>query len=266
MKSLIPFCGPQRQLREDDSVLSRLRRSCIITFLSFAFAALCFNSLLVCAQAGNPPVPAQATGGAPQGQPVENAQRPEKPQSKNEEASDTETFRHSASVKAIAHVTGLSLDQTFWISVIINFIIVAAILWVLLKKTLPVAFRNRGHAIQKRMDEARTASEEARRRLVEVEGRLSRLDVEIADMRRRAEEAATAEQKRILAEAEEERRRIVASTEQEIAAAANNARRELKAYAAKLAVDLAKKKISVDNVTDQMLVREFVAQLGKDGR
>ncbi len=248
-------------------MLPRFRRSCLIAFVAFAFAALCFNSLVVRAQAGNPPVPAQATGGAPQGQPVENAQQPEnKNESKNDEASDTEAFRHSASVKAIAHVTGLSLDQTFWISVVINFIIVAAILWVLLKKTLPVAFRNRGQAIQKRMDEARAASEEARRRLTEVEGRLSRLDVEIADMRRRAEEAATAEQKRILAEAEDERRRIIASTEQEIAAAANNARRELKAYAAKLAVDLAEKKISVDNATDQTLVREFVAQLGKDGR
>lgn len=248
-------------------MFSRFRKSCAIALVAVGFAALCSSSLTVRAQAGNPPVPAQATGGAPQGQPVENAQRPEnKPESKNDEASDTEAFRHSASVKAIARVTGLSLDQTFWISVVINFIIVAAILWVLLKKTLPVAFRNRGQAIQKRILEARSASEEARRQLAEVESRLSRLDVEIADMRRRAEEAATAEQKRILAEAEDERRRIIASTEQEIAAAANNARRELKAYAAKLAVDLARKKISVDHATDQTLVREFVAQLGKDGQ
>jgi F-type H+-transporting ATPase subunit b len=246
---------------------SRLRKALFIAVLVFASATLCFNSLTVRAQAGNPPVPAQATGGAPQGQPVENAQQPEnKTESKNEEASDTEAFRHSASVKALARMTGLGLDQTFWLSVIINFIIVAAILWFLLKKTLPVAFRNRGQAIQKRMEEARSASEEARQRLSEVEGRLSRLDAEIADMRRRAEEAAQADQKRILAEAEEERRRIIASTEQEIAAAANNARRELKAYAARLAVDLAEKKISVDNATDQTLVREFVTQLGKDGR
>lgn len=248
-------------------MLSRFRKSCLIGLLAFVVAFLCFNSLTVRAQAGNPPVPAQATGGAPQGQPVEHAQQPEnRTETKKEEASDTETFRHSPSVKALARITGLSLDQTFWVSLIINFIIVVAILWVLLKKTLPVAFRNRGQAIQKRMEEARSASEEARRRLAEVEGRLSRLDIEIADMRRRAEVGAAAEQERILAEAEEERRRIIASTEQEINAAANNARRELKAYAAKLAVDLAAKKISVDNATDQTLVREFVAQLGKDGR
>lgn len=248
-------------------MFSHLRRCSAVALLAFAFAMVGFSSLTLRAQAGNRPVPAQATGGAPQGQPVENAkQRENKTESKNEEASDTEAFRHSASVKALARITGLSLDQTFWVSVIINFILVAAILWVLLKKTLPVAFRNRGQAIQKRMDEARTASEEARRRLAEVEGRLSRLDVEIADMRRRAEEAAVADQKRILAEAEEERRRIIASTEQEIAAAANNARREMKSYAAKLAVDLAQKKIRVDNATDQTLVREFTAQVGKDGR
>ncbi|MGH9571603.1 MAG: ATP synthase F0 subunit B, partial [Candidatus Angelobacter sp.] len=135
-----------------------------------------------------------------------------------------------------------------------------------LKKTLPVAFHNRSQSIQKRIEEARNASEDARKRLAEVEGRLARLDSEIREMRLHAEDAAKAEKKRILAEAEEERRRIVAATEQEIAAAANSARRELKAYAAELAVTLAEKKIRVDHDTDQTLMREFVTQLGKDGR
>ena len=47
--------------------------------------------------------------------------------------------------------------------------------------------------------------------------------------------------------------------------AANSARRDLKAYAAELAVDLAEKKIKVAKDTDQSLVREFTANLGKDG-
>jgi len=54
----------------------------------------------------------------------------------------------------------------------------------------------------------------------------------------------------------------VASAEQEIAAAAKAARRQLTAYAADLAVGLARKQIHVDPATDQALVRYFSGQLG----
>ena len=47
--------------------------------------------------------------------------------------------------------------------------------------------------------------------------------------------------------------------------AANAARRELKAYVAELAVQLAEKKIRVSKDTDEALVRAFTAQMGKDG-
>jgi len=59
----------------------------------------------------------------------------------------------------------------------------------------------------------------------------------------------------------------VLSSQQEIEAAAAQARRELKIYAADLAVSLAEKKINVDEATDKALVRSFVAQIdAKDGR
>ena len=61
-------------------------------------------------------------------------------------------------------------------------------------------------------------------------------------------------------------RRMVEAAEAEIEAIARNARRELKGYAASLAVDLAARKIQVDDPTDHALVREFVDQLGKDGK
>jgi F-type H+-transporting ATPase subunit b len=98
-----------------------------------------------------------------------------------------------------------------------------------------------------------------------VEGRLSRLDADIAAMQREADENAKAEEQRLLAAGEEERRRIVTSAEQEIETAANTARRELKAYVAELAVQLAEKKIRVSKDTDEALVRAFTAQMGKDG-
>jgi F0F1-type ATP synthase membrane subunit b/b' len=44
------------------------------------------------------------------------------------------------------------------------------------------------------------------------------------------------------------------------------AQRDLKSFAAGLAVDLAEKKIHVDDATDKALVSGFAAQLGKDGK
>ena len=135
----------------------------------------------------------------------------------------------------------------------------------LMRKMLPGYFKGRTTTIQKGIEEARKMSEDARRRLAEVEGRLSRLDADIAEMRREADENAKAEEQRLLAAGEEERKRIVTSAEQEIELAANTARRELKAYVAELAVELAEKKIRVSNDTDEALVRAFTAQMGKDG-
>ena len=65
-------------------------------------------------------------------------------------------------------------------------------------------------------------------------------------------------------EREKDARKIVESAEQEIMAAAKLARRELKAYAADLAVSLAKNQIRVDPSTDQGLMRSFTEQLSSN--
>ena len=178
---------------------------------------------------------------------------------------DTEQFKHSSSVVWVAKVTGLDLEHAYILCVILNFVVIAiAILW-MSKKYLPGLFRNRTASIQKAMEEARKASEDANRRLAEIESRLSKLDKEIAGMRAQAEEDAVAEEQRIKAAADEDARKIVESAQHEIAAAAKSARRELKEYAATLAVSLAKKQIRVDAPTDQVLVRYFAQQLSADG-
>ncbi|HEV3041968.1 MAG TPA: ATP synthase F0 subunit B [Candidatus Angelobacter sp.] len=189
----------------------------------------------------------------------------QKPNGKKEENAE-EAFRHSSSVKLIAKITGLDVDKAYWLSVILNFLILFFIVWVPAKKFLPNFFKSRTEAIQKRLEESRKSTEEARRRLAEVEGRLSRLDADIAQMRAEADSSAHAEEQRVLAAVQEEHRRIVQSAEQEIAMAANAARRELKAFAADLAVDLAEKKIQSRKIADEALVHDFAAQLGKDGR
>lgn len=178
---------------------------------------------------------------------------------------DTAQFKRSPSVQLVAKLTGLSLEHAYWLSVVLNFAVIALVIVWLSKKNLPGIFRNRTASIQKAMEEARKASDEANRRLAGIEARLSRLDIEIGEMRAVAEKEAAAEEQRIKAAAEEDARKIVESAEQEIAAAAKAARRDLKAYAADLAVSLAKKQIRVDDATDQALVRNFAQQLSGNG-
>src|ERR1017187_2453484 len=191
-----------------------------------------------------------------------------------EEKDEMAEFKQSASVRLIARLTGLNLRQGYWLSVVLNFVVIAAVIVWAARKYLPGMFRDRSTAIQKAMQEAQKASEEARRRLAEIESRLMKLDVEIGMMRDASEKDTAAEEARIQAAAQEEARKMVEAAQQEIAAAAKAARRELTAYAADLAVGLAQKQIRVDAATDQALVRNFAAQLGassadlsgKDGR
>jgi|SRR5579863_1379940 len=182
-------------------------------------------------------------------------------QAGGEEKDDKEQFKHSSSVRLIGRILKLDSDRSYWFAVIINFAVIAGIFIWAGRKTLPGWARGRAASIQKAMQEAQKASDEARRRLADIESRLMKLDVEIGMMRNEAEREATAEETRIQAAAEEEGKKIVAAAEQEIAAAAKAARRQLTAYAADLAVALAQKQIRVDPATDQALVRDFAGQL-----
>jgi F-type H+-transporting ATPase subunit b len=192
-----------------------------------------------------------------------------------EEQDETDEFKNSPSVAFIARLTGLSLSHAFLFSSLLNFAVVAAIIFWAARKYLPGIFSARNAAIQKAMQQAQRASEEARRRLAEIENRLMKLDGEIGMMRDSAEKEAAAEEARIQVAAQQDARKIVEAAEQEIASAVKSARRELAAYAADLAVALAKKQIHVDAATDRALVRNFAGELageasperaGKDGR
>lgn len=179
---------------------------------------------------------------------------------------ETAQFKHSASVQLLARITGLSIDGAYWLAVLLNFAIVAGLIAWAAKKNLPAMFRNRTASIQKSLEEARAASEDAKRRLSQIESRLGHLDDEINQIRAASEKEAAAEEERIKSAAAEEARRISESAGQEIAAATKAARRELTAYAADLAVSLATKQIRIDAATDQALVRRFAQQISTDGK
>ncbi len=206
---------------------------------------------------------AQTTGPEQSATSAQNAPANAAAEQKGED--ETAQFKHSASVKLLSRITGLSNEGAYWLAVVLNFAIVAGLIAWFSKKNLPAMFRSRTASIQKSLEEARKASEDANRRLSEIESRLARLDDEIGEMRTASDREAAAEEQRIKAAAEEDARRIVESATQEIAAATKAATRELTAYAADLAVTLASKQIRVDTPTDQALVRRFGQQLSIDG-
>jgi len=190
-----------------------------------------------------------------------------------EEKDANAQFRHSASVRWIAHLTGMSLEQSYWFCFMLNFAAIAVLIVWAWKKHVPEMFRTRTAEIQTAMIEAQKAGEEARERLAEIESRLLRIDVEISAMRQEAAKEAAIEGSRIRGAAEEEARNIVAGAQQEIAAAARAARRQLASHAADLAVGLAEKQMKIDAGTDQAIVHNFASELavtpdniGKDGR
>lgn len=179
-------------------------------------------------------------------------------------ASTSEKAAHAA--EKIGHYVGIGPKASYSISIAFNFIALFGFFYVLMKSRLPQAFRDRTAAIQRGIKEAQAASEEATRRLTDIEARLSKLDSEVAQIRSMAESEAAAEEARIRQAAEEDKQKVVQAAEAEIDAIARNARRELKGFAASLAVDLAAQKLRIDDSTDHALIREFAEQLGKDGK
>ncbi|MGA7926156.1 MAG: ATP synthase F0 subunit B [Candidatus Sulfotelmatobacter sp.] len=236
---------------------------CLLTMLGLSLAGMIA------------PLDAQQEPAAPQrqaAQPQEARKAPRQPgigrqlahetrEAAGEGKNENAEFKQSPSVVLIAKWTGMNLQHAYWLCMLSNFVVVAVAIFWAGRKYLPAIFSARTAAIQKAIEEARRASEEARRKLAEIESRLMKLDVEIAGMRDAAETDAAAEEARIQAAAQEDARKMVEAAQQEIAAAAKAARRELTAYAADLAVGLARKQIHVDAATDQALVRSFAGEL-----
>ncbi len=247
----------------------RPRRSALVLLLAPLFFAVVLMGQERANQAAQTPSSSQAAAGPAQ----TAAQKPEKkpgvagPGAELAEASreaageENAEFKHSASVQWLAKTTGLGIRNAYWADILINFAIVAVLIVLFVKAKVPAMFRVRTATIQRGMEEAGKASADARARLAEIEGRLARLDAEIAEMRSAAEAEAAGEEERIRVAAAEDQKKIIEMAQQEIAAATRAARRELKSYAAELAVGLAEKRIHVDAGTDQALVRSFVDQL-----
>ena len=145
----------------------------------------------------------------------------------------------------------------------INFAIVAiALIWVFAKKSGPW-FRGNAQAISSAITKAQAAKADADRQLKEAEQRLARLAEEVRALRAQAEKEGAAEAERIRALAKSDVEKVGIAAKAEIEAAERAARLQLKALAAKLAVDgaesLVVKKLTPQ--TQDALIAGFVKSL-----
>lgn len=145
----------------------------------------------------------------------------------------------------------------------INFAILAAGLFWAFTVKLPPVFRKNREKIGSAIAKATAAKAAADEQLADAEAKLSRLAEEIAALRAIAEKEAAEDAARIKEMAKSDAEKISLSAKAEIEAAQRAARIELKALAAKLAVDGAESllKKQLTSQAQESLVNGFVKSL-----
>ena len=116
-------------------------------------------------------------------------------------------------------------------------------------------------SIKRTIEESQRLADEARSKLTQIEKRWAQLDHEIAAIQANAEAQMKQEEQLMLGETAADVHRILEYSDREIEAAVRQARNQLKAFAANLAVSLAKQSIRIDKKTDQDLIGAFLTEL-----
>jgi F0F1-type ATP synthase membrane subunit b/b' len=145
----------------------------------------------------------------------------------------------------------------------INFAIIAGLTaWVFLKLTPPF-FRKNAETISAAITKATAAKAEAERQLREAEGKLARLQQEVAQLRATAQREAAAEAERLRTVTQSDVQKVGLAAKAEIEAAERVARLELKVTAANLAVDGAESLLAkqLTPQAQESLVSAFVKNL-----
>lgn len=196
--------------------------------------------------------PKPEPGKAPAGMPGEQA---------NSEENQINGFLHAPAVKATARFLHLSLNATDNIFLGINYAIIFLVILVPLGRFMPKVIRKRTQNLRHNLESARKLTEEATARLNAVEAQLAKLGDEIDRFRNEVEADLKSDEARIKGTIEEESARIVAMAEQEISLATVQARRELRKFAAELAVEHAAKQMALSPEADRALVAEFAENI-----
>lgn len=210
------------------------------------------------------PIRISPQSSAPAAQPMtttatSEAARPEEAKPKEATKADpNDVYLHSPTVQAIARMIHLDVETTARIFEGINFAIIVLAVGFLLFRILPKTLRNRTAKVRTNIESARKMTEDAYARLSAIEAKLSGLDSDIAQIRAQVEVESREDEKRIKSSIKEESARIVAAAAQEMEAAAALARRELRHFAADLAIEEAAKQLAITPETDRALIAEFL--------
>lgn len=148
---------------------------------------------------------------------------------------------------------------------IINFAIVAAVLFFLLRKPLAEYLTARAAQIREELAQAKVNRERGDKARLEAEARLETLDAQVAKAREEARQAAEAEGARIVKNALGEAAHITALAKKEIDAELEAGRRKLLARAAELSVELAQQEIQSKMTKEDQanLVDRSIALMGE---
>lgn len=196
--------------------------------------------------------PAKAPGAAKAGMPGEES---------NPEEEQIKGFLHAPAVKAVARFLHLSVNATDNIFLGINYAIIFLVILIPLGRFMPKVIRKRNQTLRHNLESARKLTEEATARLNAVEAQLAKLGDEIGKFRSEVEAELKNDEARIKDTIEEESARIVAAAEQEISLAGVQARRELRKFAAELAVEHAARQMALSPEADRALVAEFAENI-----
>lgn len=149
-----------------------------------------------------------------------------------------------------------------------NILLVVVLFIFLLKRPAPQFFRGRAKEIQDLLEKALKDKEDAMARLGEVENKMAKLGDEVTAIESAAKEAAELDRQRVQAEAESSRERIRKEASQEMERRVIEARRELRVYAADLAVKMAKElaSASITEEDEKGLQARFLKLMEKDDR
>jgi len=171
------------------------------------------------------------------------------------------------SAAALAAAETEKADDNFSIWKWANFGILAVALGYGMAKGLPPLFQSRTKEIQLGISEAQQMKQDAERRSSEMDARLNALGADIEKFRTQSAAEMQQEGERISRETAAQIKKIEQQATVEIESVGKTARRQLKEYAAELAMGLAEERLRsrIDSATESALVDDFVRDLETHG-
>jgi F-type H+-transporting ATPase subunit b len=167
----------------------------------------------------------------------------------------------SAASLAAAETEGPAEPSPIWKWA--NFVILAGGLGYLMAKHLPSLFAARTKEIQQGISESQQMKMDAERRSAEMDARLNSLGADIEKFRTQSAAEMQQEGERIGRETMAQIKKVEEHAAVEIEAVGKTARRQLKEYAAELAMGLAEERLrgQMDKATESALVDGFARDL-----